>query len=207
MHRSSSRHAKESLHLSLDVNAILGPQGLIAKRLPAYESRPQQLELAGAVADALAGKRHLVAEAGTGVGKSFAYLVPAILHATADQLEAPAEEQDDSGEDASRRVVVSTHTISLQEQLIDKDLPLLNSVIPREFTSVLVKGRSNYLSLRRLEIARSRAASLLSDQEFAQLDQLMKWAQSTYDGSLSNLAEDIFRKPRLAFHQKSHNRH
>lgn len=174
--------------MSIDVDSILGPTGSIARRLPRYETRPQQLELAAAVEKALRGNRHLVAEAGTGVGKSFAYLVPAILHATADQIEGkPTHEKGNDQEEASRRVVVSTHTISLQEQLIDKDLPLLNSVIPREFSSVLVKGRSNYLSLRRYEIARARAASMLNETEFSQLQSLKSWLAETSDGSLSSL--------------------
>ncbi len=173
-------------NLSLDVDGILGPDGSIAKRLPNYETRPQQLELAHTVARALRDSRHLVAEAGTGVGKSFAYLVPAILFATRDQHADPRPQTNDE-EESSRRVVISTHTISLQEQLINKDLPLLNSVIPREFSSVLVKGRSNYLSLRRFDLARSRAASLLNDAEFTQLEQLRTWLKQTGDGSLSSL--------------------
>lgn len=171
--------------MTLDVSSILGPEGSIARRLKHYETRPQQLDMAAAVAQALASNRHLVAEAGTGVGKSFAYLVPAILHATADQQEEQPSEEE-SGE-PSRRIVVSTHTISLQEQLIEKDLPLLNSVIPREFTSVLVKGRSNYLSLRRYDIARGRALSMLNETENYQLQQLSGWLQETSDGSLSSL--------------------
>ncbi len=71
--------------MGLDVDSILGPGGSIARRLGNYEQRPQQMELARAVADALSNQKHLIAEAGTGVGKSFAYLVPAILFATADQ--------------------------------------------------------------------------------------------------------------------------
>ena len=170
--------------MSLDVNSILGTNGLIARRLKNYEQRPQQLAMAHAVAGALDSKRHLVAEAGTGVGKSFAYLVPAILFATADQVD---DAQPTDKTEASRRVVVSTHTISLQEQLIDKDLPLLNSVIPREFSSVLVKGRSNYLSLRRYEIARQRAVSMLNESEFHQFESLKGWLATTNDGSLSSL--------------------
>jgi len=158
---------------------ILGPDGRIAARLPHYEQRPEQLAMADAVARAIADKHHLIAEAGTGVGKSFAYLVPAIL--------AVAQPRD--GEEASpKRVIVSTHTISLQEQLIQKDLPLLNSVIPLEFSAVLVKGRGNYLSLRRLRLAVSRAASLFrSDDEFAALRDLAAWSGQTSDGSLSDL--------------------
>src|SRR5688572_5459801 len=93
----------------------LGPGGLIASRWPAFESRPQQVEMADAVAAALDGKRKLLVEAGTGVGKSFAYLVPVI--------EAVAARKD-------LRVVVSTHTINLQEQLVSKDIPFLQSVLP-----------------------------------------------------------------------------
>lgn len=170
--------------MSLDVAAILGPGGLIAKRLKHYEHRSQQLDMAAAVAEALRTEKHLVAEAGTGVGKSFAYLVPAILHATADQVEGTPSKDD---EEKSRRILISTHTISLQEQLIEKDLPLLNSVIPREFSSVLVKGRGNYLSLRRYQLARTRAASMLNETEFTQLQNLQNWIKETPDGSLSSL--------------------
>lgn len=173
--------------MTLDVDGILGPAGSIARRLGNYEHRSEQMELARAVARALADGKHLVAEAGTGVGKSFAYLVPAILHATADQHENAPPTDKEPPPESSRRIVVSTHTIALQEQLMSKDLPLLNSVIPREFTSVLVKGRGNYLSLRRYELARLRATSLLSDTEFDQLQQMKSWLAETTDGSLSSL--------------------
>ena len=116
---------------------ILGPAGRIAARLPNYEHRDEQLAMADAVADAIENRHHLVVEAGTGVGKSFAYLVPAIV-ATGEK-----PENDEEEESARRRVVISTHTISLQEQLLAKDLPLLRSVMPTEFTAVLVKGRRN----------------------------------------------------------------
>lgn len=158
---------------------ILGPGGRIAARLPNYEHRQQQVAMAEAVDRAIRESHHLVVEAGTGVGKSFAYLVPAILAAAGPQ------ESDDA---PSRRIVVATHTISLQEQLMQKDLPLLNSVIPLEFSAVLVKGRANYLSLRRLDAALSRAPSLFHDpEEFEQLRQLRDWAAETADGSLADL--------------------
>ena len=98
---------------------ILGPSGRIAARLPNYEHRDEQLAMADAVAAAIQNRHHLVVEAGTGVGKSFAYLVPAIL-ATGEKPEQRATKKR-----ASRRVVISTHTISLQEQLLTKDMPLL----------------------------------------------------------------------------------
>src|SRR5262245_54376995 len=125
---------------SSDSASILGPGGAIARRMPGYESRTEQLAMAEAVGRAIDAPGHLIVEAGTGVGKSFAYLVPAILAAV----------------EQNKKVVVSTHTISLQEQLIRKDLPFLRSVMPQEFSAVLVKGRSNYISRRRLEAARER---------------------------------------------------
>ena len=124
----------------LDPVSILGPGGAIARRLPSYEHRSEQLAMAEAVARAIERPGHLIVEAGTGVGKSFAYLVPAI-QATADP---------------KTKVVVSTHTIALQEQLLSKDIPFLRSVMPQEFSAVLVKGRSNYISLRRLDVAIQR---------------------------------------------------
>lgn len=158
---------------------ILGPTGRIAARMPNYEHRPEQLEMAHAVNAAIAHGGHLVVEAGTGVGKSFAYLVPAIL--------ATAGEREDGT--PRRRVVISTHTISLQEQLIRKDIPFLHSVMPLEFTAVLVKGRSNYLSLRRLENARRRASTTFTqEEEFEQLGQIEEWSRETGDGSLSDLS-------------------
>jgi ATP-dependent DNA helicase DinG len=111
-------------------------------------------------------------EAGTGVGKSFAYLVPAILAAVEKQ----------------QKIVVSTHTISLQEQLLQKDIPFLRSVMPHEFSAVLVKGRSNYISIRRLEAATARAgASFAHQEEIDQLGALRVWAGRTTDGSRSDL--------------------
>jgi ATP-dependent DNA helicase DinG len=152
---------------------ILGPDGAVARRMPEFESRPQQLAMADAVADAVARRGHLMVEAGTGVGKSFAYLVPAILAATA-------------GKDC--RVVISTHTISLQEQLVRKDLPFLQSVMPRDFKAVLVKGRSNYLSLRRLRVAQQRAMGLLAEPSaLGQLQQIGRWSRQTTEGSRSDL--------------------
>ncbi len=159
---------------------ILGPQGSAARKLPHYEHRPQQLRMAEAVLQAILDAEHLVVEAGTGVGKSFAYLVPCILAA------ADPETQDLLGQ--SIRVVVSTHTINLQEQLIGKDIPFLNSVVPLEFSAVLAKGRSNYLSLRRLELALQRGFGLFSTQdELDQLQQVRNWSVRTGDGSLSDL--------------------
>lgn len=153
-------------------DSILGPNGAIAQRLPSYESRPQQLEMARAVASAIDDREHLLVEAGTGVGKSFAYLVPAALAAVERGL----------------KVVVATHTIALQEQLFGKDIPFLRSVMPNDFAAELVKGRNNYISLRRLQVAESRADSLFGDaNELKQLRQLARWTHDNADGSRSDL--------------------
>ncbi|MBI3835825.1 MAG: DEAD/DEAH box helicase [Planctomycetes bacterium] len=151
---------------------VLGPGGRIHSRLPAYESRPQQLAMANAVADAFASGGCLVVEAGTGVGKSFAYLVPAIEQVTK----------------RGGRVVISTHTIALQEQLMEKDIPFLQSIFGDTFSAVLVKGRSNYLGLRRLTRASQRQELLFDTKnELSELHAIQQWAYNTADGSLSDL--------------------
>lgn len=157
---------------------ILGNGGLISRRLASYEPRDEQVRMAEAVAHAIDAERHLVVEAGTGVGKSFAYLVPAVL--------AAAQRAGDEGR--SKRLIVSTHTISLQEQLLKKDIPFLNAVLPVEFSAVLAKGRSNYISLRRLNGAAEHAQSLLIEsEEQRQLRDIRRWSQTTTDGSLADL--------------------
>jgi Rad3-related DNA helicase/REP element-mobilizing transposase RayT len=155
------------------ISDIIGHDGSIARRLgDAYEHRPQQLEMAAAVGRAISEGHHLLVEAGTGVGKSFAYLLPAIDYAVRNK----------------KRVVISTHTISLQEQLVDKDIPLLQAVYPDEFTAVLVKGRSNYLCQRRLEQARQRQSLLFDDgRQLESLWAIEEWSRRTTDGSLADL--------------------
>ena len=183
---------------------FLKPDGRLSARLAGWESRPQQLEMANLVTAAIAARAHAIVEAGTGVGKSLAYLVPAVLAATADQTEAPSPTDFDqdfasnpdsdnaAADDAEkiiatrpRRIVISTHTIALQEQLINKDIPLVAAVMPREFSAVLVKGRGNYVSLRRLALALERGGSLFQDHaELRELHELSTWAKHTADGSL-----------------------
>jgi len=158
--------------LVLQVADIFSPTGLFSKARN-FEFRPQQQRMAMAVARCLADRRHLLVEAGTGVGKSFGYLVPAILHAVAQK----------------KKAIVCTHTINLQEQLVEKDLPLLQKVLPVEFSFAMLKGRSNYLCTRRLRKARQQAASLFTSSEQVELERLWAWSQETNDGSLSDLSE------------------
>jgi len=157
------------------LDELLSPTGAVARRLGGrYEHRPEQLQMASAVRDAMNAGHHLLVEAGTGVGKSFAYLLPAVEYATRYK----------------KRVVISTHTIALQEQLIDKDIPLIRAVHPEEFTAVLVKGRNNYLCKRRLEQARGRQLMLFDqDRQFESLKQVDAWSHNTTDGSLADLPE------------------
>jgi ATP-dependent DNA helicase DinG len=155
-----------------DVRAILSPGGIVSKKLVGYEDRPQQIEMAEAVAEAFLDGGRLIVEAGTGVGKSFAYLIPAILFSSY----------------ADEPVVISTNTISLQEQLLDKDIPFLQEILPVDFTAVLVKGRGNYLCLRRLErIASSERGLFETRDEADEFNRIRRWAQSTSDGTLSDL--------------------
>jgi len=160
--------------MTLGVEEILAPGGIIARHLVGYEHRPEQMEMAAAVQSAFEDKEHLLAEAGTGVGKSFAYLVPAILHA-ADPHHP-------------KRVVVSTYTIALQEQLISKDLPFLSEVLPTKFTAVLGKGRNNYLCFRRLALAiKERDRLFAHEDELKQLESIVAWAMQTDAGSLQDI--------------------
>ena len=157
----------------LDCGWFLSPKGPVAERLKGYEVRPQQMEMARGVAEAFEKSCHLVAEAGTGVGKSFAYLVPILRQVRQKR----------------QKVIVSTYTISLQEQLIRKDIPFIRKAANVKLTAVLAKGRGNYLCYRRLEQAQKRQTSLFEDaRDLDALDQLYRWALETRDGSLSDLA-------------------
>lgn len=240
---------------------VLDDGGLIARRRGDYERRVEQLEMAAEVDAALRERRHLTVEAGTGVGKSFAYLVPAILFAVEDQVrdyrpdeafpwgdDADESPEKDAKNEAApglralseridaakaavsealkakaagtnagtaetselpreknafgvleggelstaetRRVVVSTRTIGLQEQLFEKDAPFLSSILPFEFSVALVKGRSNYLCRRRFASAAKSAAggTLFETEEQKEFERLKEWLETTDDGSLSDLA-------------------
>lgn len=152
------------------VRAIFAEDGLLAQARN-FEYRPEQQAMAAAVAEALEAQRHLVVEAGTGVGKSLAYLVPAVLF---------AHEQ-------KKKAIISTHTINLQEQLLHKDIPIVKKILPIEFEAALMKGRQNYLCPRRLERAVQNANELFNTTEQSDLARLADWARTTTDGTLSDL--------------------
>lgn len=159
----------------LDINKIclsLQPGGIVSRNLPNYEHRPQQVEMINQTAIAFNEAKIGVIEAGTGVGKSLAYLIPAIYWATQNH----------------DRCVVSTRTINLQEQLIKKDIPFLKKILGVEFEAVLVKGRGNYVCLRKLARLRDNQQLLIHDEHQDEIGILLDWSKSTKDGSRSDLS-------------------
>lgn len=149
------------------IEEIIGEGGALASCYEGYEYRPEQMEMAQAIADALENSRHCLVEAGTGVGKTVAYLTPAILHSL-----------------RGSPVIISTHTINLQEQLIGKDIPLMQEAMPdTPFKAMLIKGRGNYLCKWELEQA-SGDVILYGDPLF---ERVQKWAKSTKTGDVSEL--------------------
>lgn len=140
---------------------------LFPARLPGYEARAPQIQMAVAVARGLANGEHVVSEAGTGTGKSLAYLVPSV----------------DFARKAGRPVVVTTGTIALQEQVTGKDIPFLQRTLDVPFQAAIVKGKGNYLCLERLE-AETKQASLYQDPEFTRI---AEWARTTETGDKAEL--------------------
>ena len=142
---------------------VFGPGGLIARHHPNYEYRPGQIEMAEAVDDCLMGGGVTLIEAGTGTGKTLAYLIPALA--------------------AGRRVIVSTATKNLQEQLHKKDIPFLQEIIPRKFKTICMKGRSNYVCLHRLK--KSDEMPILEGlEEVDDFDEVRRWAAVTSSSML-----------------------
>ena len=141
-------HQPAGADLVSQVEDIFSPSGVLSKAKN-FEFRPQQQQMAVAVARALQNGEHLAIEAGTGVGKSLAYLVPAILFAVAEK----------------KKAIVSTHTINLQEQLTEKDLPMLAQILPVKFNFTMLKGRANYLCTRRLHKAMQQSGNLFTSSE------------------------------------------
>src|SRR5262249_35868666 len=153
------------------VREFFGEDGRMS-RARNFEFRAGQQQMAVAVAHALSEGRHLVCEAATGVGKSLAYLAPAILHALS----------------TGGKAIVSTHTINLQEQLLDKDIPILAKLLPVEFEAALAKGRHNYVCPRRLARASLAGEDLFTSSAQVELERLRVWAAKTRDGTLSDLS-------------------
>ena len=140
-------------------------------RAKGYESRPGQAKMAERVAEIIEDRKHLVVEAGTGTGKSLAYLVPAAYAA----------------QELGKKAIISTYTIHLQEQLFGKDVPIVQSLVPFEFSAALLKGRHNYLCPHRLKKAQQHQGDLFATGQAEQLRGLVEWAGKTTDGTLSDI--------------------
>ncbi|MEM9445148.1 MAG: helicase C-terminal domain-containing protein [Verrucomicrobiota bacterium] len=153
------------------IREMFGPKGLLSRR-PEFQYREPQQLMACRVARALEQDNHALVEAGTGVGKSLAYLLPAITF---------AHEQ-------SKKALVSTHTINLQEQLFYKDIPLVKDFVPFEFGAALLKGRQNYICPKRLAKAKVSSDELFVSSEVAELNRIYEWFQKTKDGTLSDFS-------------------
>jgi ATP-dependent DNA helicase DinG len=164
--------SRDVVPLDLDELAqTLAPGGPISFAHPAYEDRPMQRELAVAVARAYNDGGVAVLEAGTGTGKSVAYLIPAIKWALQNR----------------ERTVVSTNTINLQEQLVHKDLPFLRQALGEQFRFALVKGRGNYISIRRALLAEQTQTVLFEEMQQNSFGSILEWLKTTKDGSLQDL--------------------
>lgn len=155
-----------------EVGAFLGPGGGLAGALRAFEDRPGQRDMARMVARHYNQGGVAMVEAGTGTGKSMAYLVPAALWALRNE----------------ERTVISTNTINLQEQLVEKDIPLLARALDEELPWALVKGRGNYISIRRARLAAASATTLFQEDRSQELAFLLEWMKNTRDGSLTDLS-------------------
>ncbi len=165
-----ARRAVERLSYP-EIERFYGPDGTLAANLEGYEYREEQVRMAFAVAEAFNEEKVAVIEAGTGTGKSLSYLLPAALWAIRNK----------------ERVVISTNTINLQEQLTKKDIPFLQKHGGVQFRAVLVKGRSNYLCLRKLESI-GNEPSLFKDDSSRELQAIIDWSKTTGAGCRSDLS-------------------
>ncbi len=156
--------------LAEEMQSVFSAEGRLSSSSD-FEYRPEQQQMAVAVAEALAGESCGAVEAGTGVGKSLAYLLPAVRYAI----------------ETGRKAIISTHTINLQEQLVRKDLPLVKNLVPGDWDAVLLKGRGNYLCPMRLRRAWEQQGDLFGQDEASELKRIWDWAEGTKEGTLSDL--------------------
>lgn len=154
------------------MDKIFGKDGLIAKYHKEYEYRPGQVKMAEAVLRAFEEKKHLIVEAGTGTGKTLAYLVPAIAAALGQ----------------NRRIIISTGTKNLQEQLMEKDIPFLQKILPKKFSASYMKGRSNYACLYRVKKAETQPI-LESLDEYDSFQQVSRWTRDSETGDRAELTD------------------
>jgi len=157
--------------ISSHIEKFFAADGILSGNFESFEYRSQQKEMAESILSSLDSKSHLFIEAPTGIGKSFAYLVPAIYYAKKNQ----------------KKVIVSTYTINLQEQLINKDIPFLQKILPIEFKAKILKGRHNYLCPKRLMRAMESSNVLFETAEQHNLELIYNWSKRTKDGTRSDI--------------------
>ncbi|MBV6478723.1 MAG: putative ATP-dependent helicase DinG [Ignavibacteria bacterium] len=161
----------QNLEILKKTSEFFSENGILSSAFENFEYRSSQKEMAEFILNMLENNSHAFVEAPTGVGKSFAYLVPSVYYALKHE----------------KKVIVSTHTINLQEQLINKDIPFLQKIFPAGFKAGLLKGRNNYLCPKRLHYARSSANTLFESEEKICLDKIFEWSKRTLDGTRSDL--------------------
>ena len=149
------------------------PRGILEQNLMGYESRPGQVKMAKLIAEGLISSHHVVVEAGTGTGKSFAYLIPCLW----------------SAKKTGKKVVVATHTIPLQEQLQKKDIPILETILPFSFKVSVLKGKSNYCCLKRLQGCMSNPREISQEEQRLALSSILVWIRETLTGDLQELSK------------------
>lgn len=184
-----------------DVAPIFGPDGQMSK-LPGFKERPGQLKMTKAVADIMNRGGAILIDAPTGIGKSVAYLVPAIRYATLPPTSADVDaragyDEDGAPKRSARTVIVATANIALQEQVVRKDLPFLRSVLPWSFTFAIAKGISNYFCMRNYAEATGLTAEPMLGYDAVQLEKLKAWSRSTKHGDLSEFEEELTPRVRL----------
>ena len=158
----------KSPRLTLSASATLGKDGPFSNYIQGYQPRQAQQEMADAIAETMANNRMLVAEAGTGTGKTFAYLVPALL--------------------SQKRVIISTGTRNLQDQIFNKDLPIVRKALGVPITMALLKGRSNYLCLHRMQLAASEGR-FPTRSDASALEEILRWSSSTHSGDIGECTQ------------------
>ena len=155
-----------------DLDSIFGSNGELVKHIKGFQPRDGQLSMAQAIERAIEQHTHLVAEAGTGTGKTFAYLIPAIL--------------------SGKKTIISTGTRNLQDQIFEKDFPLIRDVLNVPVQGAVLKGRSNYLCLYRLDQAKMQTSSF-DKQTDAELREVERWSNQTKEGDIAEVTSEIGR--------------
>lgn len=171
---SSEKTPKTKIPVSIDwIVDSFSPGGILERNLIGYESRPGQVKMAKLIAEGLTSSQHVVVEAGTGTGKSFAYLIPCLW----------------SAKKTGQKVVVATHTIPLQEQLQKKDIPILETILPFNFKVSVLKGKGNYCCLKRLQGCMANPREISREEQRLALLSILVWIRETLTGDLQELSK------------------